>query len=174
MREIKLEELQINPITLLADNWLALMAGNEEDGYNAMTVSWGTIGVLWHDADGKYIPVCTAYVRPQRYTKQFMDKEEYFTLCDLGLENKKAHQILGSKSGRDMDKLKECGLSVAFDGNTSYIKESKMVFVCKKIYAQDLEEKCFVDQSIPDAVYPEKDFHTTYVGKIVKILVEDE
>ena len=82
MKEIKLEELNLNPFTAFGKDWMALSAGNEQDGCNSMTVSWGHVGIVWDDEKG-YLPTAIVYVRPQRYTKKFMDCEEYFTLSYL-------------------------------------------------------------------------------------------
>ena len=119
-REIPFSELQINPMTLIGHEWMLVTAGNQEKGYNTMTASWGGLGVLWGQ------PAATVYIRPQRYTKEFVDREEYFTLSFLPEEYKPQLGICGSKSGRDMDKVKECGFTVKTGvGNAPFFAEAK-------------------------------------------------
>lgn len=92
-----------------------------------MTVSWGSMGELW----GK--DSVTVYIRPQRYTEEFMNSNDHFTLSFYPLDKKQAiHGICGSKSGRDVDKVKECNLTPNFDENAPYFEEAQLVLVCKK------------------------------------------
>ena len=177
MKEIAIESLQLNPMTLIGGDWWLITAGNEANGYNTMTASWGHMGAVWERPDGKAhmgLPTIAVYVRPSRYTKNFMDKEDTFTLSVLKPGYKKALGYLGSHSGRDGDKICQAGLSPVFSDGTTYIKESKMVFVCKKLYSSQLIEEGFVDKSIVANNYPEKDFHYMYVGEILKVLVDEE
>ncbi len=170
-KTIDVNDLNLNPITTISDEWMLLTAGTEQSGYNTMTVSWGHMGAIW--GQGKALPTMVAYVRPQRYTKEFIDKEEYFSLAVLGEEYKKQLAYLGSHSGRDGDKIKETGLTPAFRNNTTYFEEAKLVFICKKLYHAPLMEEGFLDQSIIEKHYPNKDFHEMYVGEIVEILVKE-
>lgn len=162
MKEINVRDIKENPVALINDGWGLLTAGNES-GWNTMTVSWGAMGELWNK------DVAIAFVRPQRYTKEFMDKSEYFTLCFFDEEYKKALQICGTKSGRDIDKAAETGLTPVFCCDTTYFKEAKLVLVCKKIACQDMDKNGFIDPDI-DKNYKNGDYHTTYVGEIVKVL----
>ncbi len=168
-KKLDVKDFNANPFTTIGQEWMLLSAGNEENGYNTMTVSWGHMGIIW----GKGMPTVVAYVRPQRYTKEFMDREGYFTLSVLGEEYKKQLAYLGSHSGRDGDKIKETGLTPAFGNDSVYFEEAKMVFVCRKLYHAPLQEEGFVDKSIVDESYPNKDFHEMYVGEIVEILVKE-
>ena len=79
MKEISVQELQLNPMTLIAKRWMLITAGTEARGYNTMTASWGHLGSIWGHGGG--LPTSVIYVRPQRYTKQFVDREELYTLC---------------------------------------------------------------------------------------------
>ena len=170
-KEVDIRELNVNPVVTITDEWMLLSAGNEENGYNTMTVSWGHMGAIWGHGSGR--PTVVVYVRPQRYTKEFMDREEYFTLSVLGSNYKSQLGYLGSHSGRDGDKIKETGLTPVFENDTFYFEESKLIFVCKKLYQSALVEEGFVDKSIIGEHYPEKDFHDMYIGDIVKVLVKD-
>ena len=105
-REISVEELKDNPFTLINKDWMLITAGNEKS-HNTMTASWGGVGELW----GKY--VSTIYVRPQRYTLEFVEREDYYSLCFFGPEYRQALNFCGTKSGRDFDKDKETGLTPA-------------------------------------------------------------
>ena len=168
-KEADIRELNLNPVVTIADEWMLLSAGNEQNGYNTMTVSWGHMGAIW----GKGRPTVVAYVRPQRYTKEFMDREEYFTLSVFDEEYKRQLAYLGSHSGRDGDKIKETGLSPVFEDSTFYFGEAKMVFVCRKLYQAPLKEEGFVDKSLIEENYPQKDYHEMYIGEIVKVLVRE-
>ena len=163
-KEIKPEELNFNPFTRIGSDWMLLTAGTE-DKFNTMTASWGGAGVFW----GK--PAVTCYIRPQRYTKEFVDNSDYFTLCFFDESYRKALNLCGSTSGRDVDKIKECGFTVqAGAGNAPYFAEAELVLVCRKLYRGTLTEDQFVDPAVAEKNYPEKDFHDFYIGEVVSVL----
>ena len=166
MREISPRDIDKNAIRLITEDWALLTAGNA-DGWNTMTVSWGGLGELW----GK--DVAFVFVRPQRYTKEFIDGSEYFTLSFFDESYKGALRVCGTKSGRDIDKAKETGLTPVFENGTTHLAQAELVIVCKKLYAQDMTPDCFVDKSIIDENYKANDFHTSYVGEIIKVLKKD-
>lgn len=170
-KEISYRELEINPMTMISDEGMLLTAGSRDDGYNTMTVCWGTLGALW--GHGKGLPVATVFVRPQRYTREFMDSNEYFTLSVLPRENRKALGYLGTHSGRDGDKVAAAGLHPAFTDGATYFEEAKLVLVCRKLYRGRLHEDGFFDKDVMESNYPERDFHYVYTGEIVKVLVKD-
>ncbi len=165
-KKINIKDFSLNPVTTFSDEWMLLTAGNENDGYNTMTVSWGHLGSIW----GKGFPTAVVYVRPQRYTKEFMDKENYFTLCVFDEAFKEKLAYLGSHSGRDGDKVEEVGLTQQFYKDTVFFKEAKLIIVCRKLYQSRLQETGFVDKTIIENNYPDKDFHEMYIGEIVEIL----
>lgn len=169
MKEISYKELNINPITKIADEWVALVTGKSGDKINAMTLSWGEIGSLWGHSSG--MPVVTIYVRPQRFSKILLDQEEYFTLCFFD-NKKKELAYLGSHSGRNEDKIAKVGFHNVILKDYSYIEEANLVLVCKKIYRQTLKEECFIDKNIIEDCYPNKDFHDMYIAKIEKVLIK--
>ena len=107
-QEISVEQLKDNPFTLINKDWMLITAGNQES-HNTMTASWGGVGELW----GKY--VSTIYIRPQRYTLEFLEREDTYSLCFFDPEYRPALNLCGSKSGRDVDKDKETGLTPCFD-----------------------------------------------------------
>ena len=114
------------------------------------------------------------YIRPSRYTKEFLDKEGYFSLCVMDKSFKKEMAYLGSASGRDEDKIGKAGITPVYADDTVYFEEAKLVLICKKVYQAELQESGFIYQSTLDESYPERDFHTMYVGKIEKVLVRDD
>ena len=169
MKEINYKEMQFNPFNLIGNDWMLVTAGNEQSGCNTMTISWGHLGCLWGHND----PTAVIYIRQSRFTKQFVDAEPYFTLSALYGSFKKQMAYLGSTSGRDEDKIAKAGLTPVFADNSVYFKEAKMVLVCKKMYAQELSKDGFCYQETIDQCYPQGDFHTMYVGKIEKILINE-
>lgn len=170
MKEVNYKDLKFNPFNLIGGEWMLVTAGNQEDGCNTMTASWGGLGCLWGHND----PVVNIYIRPSRYTKEFIDKEAFFTICVMDKSFKKQMAYLGSVSGRDENKIAKAGLTPVYDNATTYFAEAKLVLVCKKMYAQQLAEKSFFYKETVDQSYPEKDFHTMYIGKIEKVLVRDD
>ena len=172
LKEIPYSEIPFNPITAFDNDWMALTAGTKETGFNTMTVSWGHLGTAWDSARGAvHSAIC--YVRPQRYTKQFIDREDYFTLSWFGKEHHEALVLLGTKSGRDCDKVGMSGLTPVFDCGAAYFAEAKLVLVCRKIYRAPVTEEGFVDKDVLEHTYPKRDFHDLYVGEIVKVLVRE-
>lgn len=162
LKEIDIKSLEnLNPFSKIADDWFLVTAGNES-GYNTMTASWGSLGTMW----GKSAAVTV--IRPQRYTKEFIDKNEYFTISFLKEGNKDKLSFCGSKSGRDYDKAKETGLKPVFVDGTTTFEQAELILVCRKVFAQDINPDSFLDKTIIDKWYPDKDFHTAYVGEIVK------
>ena len=97
-RSVPYDSLSLNPFTKIGKEWALLTAG-DENGFNTMTVSWGAMGFMW----GK--PSVTVYIRPQRYTKEFVDTRDTFTLSFYPAEKKDALSYLGKVSGRDEDKV---------------------------------------------------------------------
>lgn len=162
-REIAIEDVKINPFTDIAKGWMLITAGDKAS-HNTMTASWGGLGELW----GHY--VSTIYVRPQRYTYKFTEENDYYSLCFFDEEYRKALTFCGTKSGRDFDKDKETGLTPCFDEAAPYYEQARLVFICKKLYKQDLTEESFVDKAPLEDSYPERDFHRMYIGSVLKVL----
>jgi flavin reductase (DIM6/NTAB) family NADH-FMN oxidoreductase RutF len=171
MKEISVKELTMNPMTLIGDEWMLITAGQKDKGYNTMTASWGHLGAIW--GHGKGMPTSVIYVRPQRYTKEFIDREEYYSLCFFPEEYRQKLAYLGRHSGRDEDKVAAVGLTPVSDEKTTWFAEAKLVLVCRKLYRAPLLEEGFVDKTIVEDHYPNRDFHDLYVGEIVKVLVAE-
>ncbi len=158
--------LRIDAINLWLNRWCLLTSG-DKNNHNTMTIGWGSIGAMW----GK--PFIQVVVRPQRYTFEFMEKYSTFTVSVLPLQYREAMQIIGSKSGRDSDKVKESGLTVV---NSEIVeapafKEAELVFECKKNYWQDMDSSHFLDNAILDK-YAAKDYHRIYFGEILAVYGE--
>lgn len=174
LKETSFEELKLNPMTLIGREWMLVTAGNQERGYNTMTAAWGHMGAIW-EMSGRKSPLPTAlcFVRPQRYTKEFMDREETYTLTFFDESRRKQLGYLGTVSGRDENKIEKAGLTPVFSDGTTWFAEAKLVLVCRKLYQQELREDCFVDQAVMDRNYPKRDFHTMYIGEIIKVLARE-
>lgn len=166
MKKIDISELRMNPMTKIGKEWMLVTAGCQERGYNTMTASWGHLGHIWG------FDTSVIYVRPQRYTKQFVDREEKYTLCFFP-GYKKEMGYLGTKSGRDEDKVAAVGLTPVFGDGFTYFAEASLVLVCRKLYRAPLKEEYFLDKSIVSDDYPNKDFHDLYVGEILEVYVSD-
>ncbi len=175
-KEIKINEYNGNPMTMFGEDWALVAAGNEQNGYNAMTIAWGHLGAIWdrNTSTGKIIiPTAEVYIRPQRYTKEFIDREELFTISSFDESYRKSLGYMGSHSGREEDKIAKAGLTPVFADDTTYFEEAKIIFICRKIYQDTLIDNGFLDKKIMDDNYPKKDYHERYVGEIVKILVKE-
>lgn len=161
-QEIDIKKLQANPFEMIGDQWMLITA--EKDGkVNTMTASWGAMGIMW----GK--PVVTAYIRPQRYTKEFVDGSETFTLSFFGGEQKKAMGHLGAVSGREKpDKIENAGLHVTDVEGYPTFEEATLTLVCKKLYVQEMKPECFVGKEEIEKWYPANDFHYMYMAEIIK------
>ena len=163
-KEISATEIKENLIDCIANEWTLISAGNE-DGFNMMTASWGFAGELWGSN------AVEVFIRPQRYTLGFVENEDRFALSFYG-DNKAIHKICGSKSGRDTDKVKETGLTPVFADGTVYFEEARLVIICKKQYADNIKEECFIDKD-PLKWYENKDYHRFFIGKIEKVLIKE-
>lgn len=165
--KIKPEELTENVFHLINDDWM-LVAAEDGGRTNAMTASWGGVGILW----GK--KVAFVFVRPQRYTKEFIDKSDKLSLSFFDDSWRKMLNYMGTVSGRDEDKIAASSLHVEMVNSAPVFKESRMALICRKLYEQPMKEECFVDKDLAAEHYAQKDFHTMYVVEIEKILVQNQ
>lgn len=165
MKEIDIREVKENLVHLLADEW-ALVTAGRGDALGTMTVSWGGIGELW----GK--DMTTIYIRPQRYTKKFLDENNYFTLSFYPEQYKDALRLCGSKSGREINKVEATGLTPCYYEKAPYFEEAKLVLVCRKVAVSAFEPSQFLDSSIMQN-YAQNDFHAIYYGAIEKVLISE-
>jgi len=140
-----------------------LLAAGDRDNSNAMTIGWGGIGTLWGRT------ALTVYVAEKRYTKEFMDKAQYFTVMAFDVEHSKVLDYMGHKSGRDGDKAKALGLHTAYTENGSpYYTEAQMVIECKTMYAAPFEPQYF-KSDVPRKMYERfpAGVHSMYIGEVV-------
>lgn len=164
-KEIQANELNESPFKLIGKDWM-LITAEKDNKVNTMTASWGGLGVMW-GKDVAYI-----VVRPQRYTKEFIDNSSTFSLTFFDDSFKKELGYLGKVSGRDEDKISKCNLTISHDGDTPYFEEGKLVLVCKKLYSQQLKPENFIEEGIDERWYPQKDYHELYIAEIEKILIK--
>ena len=145
------------------DKKWALLTAGDKDKFNTMTISWGGLGTLWNK------PVATVYVRTSRYTNEFMKDNDYFTVSFYPEEFKKTLGVLGSKSGRDMDKIHESGLTPKEVENGITFAEAEVTLVCRKLICQRLEPENMIPE-IAKQFYENEAQHDMYVGEVVAIL----
>ncbi len=156
-------------IAQLRDHWFALFAGDFYEGvFNAMTISWGSYGHVWDKM------VFQVMVRPSRYTYEFMNRYDSFTLNAFAPKYRKALSVLGSNSGRNLDKIALAGLTPMASRKVAApsFEEARLVIECRKIFWQDLDSSNFLDSSIEEH-YPSKDYHRIYLGEIVNVSQEE-
>lgn len=161
-KEIKATDIKENIIDMISREWMLITAGNKS-GYNMMTASWGFMGEMWGNHS------VSVMVRPQRYTMEFIEKSDYFTLSFYG-DNKAIHKVCGNLSGRDVNKTEMAGLTPVFCERAPYFCEARLVIVCKKQYVAKLCESGFTDKA-PLKWY-NGDLHYNIIGKIEKVLVK--
>ncbi len=163
-KEIAIDEFSFDA-SIIHKQWLLLTAGDFTSGnYNAMTISWGSAGTIWNK------PFFQVVVRPTRYTRKFMESGEYFTLSAFPEDHRPALSLLGSKSGRDGDKIKLSGLTPIPSriAPAPGYAEAELIVECRKMYWQDLDPSHFLDPAILGN-YPKEDFHRAYFGEIVAV-----
>ena len=165
-REIKAEEITDNPFRMIGSDWMLVTAQKPDGSVNTMTASWGGVGVLWNKN------VAYVFIRPQRYTKEFIDSAERFSLTVFPEQYKKELGYLGRVSGRDEDKITKSGLTVVRDDGAPYFAEGRLVLQCKKLYRQTIAEDGFYAQEIPQQCYAAGDYHIQYIAEIERILIK--
>lgn len=158
-----IDVVEFNPFTKIGKDWALITAGSKVK-YNTMTVSWGGLGVLW----GKN--VAFIFIRDSRYTKEFIDQGDFFTVAFLDEKYRDALNYCGSHSGRDEDKFEKSGLTPAFKHSIPYPDEANFVIMCKKMAAVPITEDTFIDNDIVKKFYADGDPHTMYVGEIIDLM----
>lgn len=168
-----MHKMKINPYNfrtsifdLWNNQWLLLTSGDfEKKEYNSMTIAWGSFGVMWNK---NFIQIV---VRPTRHTYEFINKYDNFTVSAFNKEHREKLKILGSKSGRNIDKINNSGFNAVKSEIISSpgYEEAELIMECKKIYFQDFDSANFLDNSIEN-LYPNKDYHRIIWGEIVNIL----
>lgn len=165
-KEIPADQLEGNPFHMIGEEWM-LITAEKEGKVNTMTASWGGLGIMW----GK--KVAYMVIRPQRYTKEFVDFADTFSLSFYDNSYRKTLGYLGTASGRDEDKILKSGLTVVHENDIPYFAEAKTVLLCKKLFAQPYVPESFIDSKIPGDCYPANDYHTLYISEITKVLIRE-
>ncbi|MDD6279252.1 MAG: flavin reductase [Ruminococcus sp.] len=167
-KKVDLSELSINPFNLIGKQWMLLTGGNMEN-FNTMTASWGQLGVLWNKN------VLTCYIRPNRYTYEFVENGDFFTASFFGEEYREALKFCGAHSGRDCDKAKEAGITPAeFDGSVGF-EEAQLVLVCKKLYSGGIREDAFLtDDGLYAKFYGSDPLHKAYIAEITAAYIRQD
>lgn len=170
LRSIDFAQFDARIFHLFDQQWLVLAAGDfAQKKFNAMTISWGSLGVIWNK------PFIQVAVRPSRYTHAFMEQFDTFTVSAFPEQCHDGLSLLGTVSGRERDKIAEAGLSAV--GSTQIaapsFAEAELVFECRKMYSIPFDNQRFIDPAI-ETNYPEKDYHTTYFGEIVALRGESK
>ena len=163
-REIDPKEIE-NVIKLIGSDWMLITAANK-DKVNTMTASWGCMGVLWNKN------VCVTFVRPQRYTYEYIEESSTMSLSFFDEKYRDALRFCGSHSGRDCDKFAQTGLTYEFDEDTPIIEQAKLIIECRKLYADDIKKNNFIIAD-PLVNYKDGDFHRFYICEIEKVLVRE-
>ena len=165
-REISPLEIE-NAMKLIGKDWMLITAKDGQSGrVNAMTASWGCMGVLWNKN------ICVCFIRPQRYTYGLVEREERISLAFLSEEYRGALRLCGTKSGRDCDKLSEAGLTAETADGVPMIREASLLIRARKLYADDLKENAFIDPEMLKH-YAARDYHRFYICEIAEVLVKD-
>ena len=162
-KEISVRDIE-SPVKLFADNW-SLIAAGDENNHNCMTASWGAVGRLWNK------DVAIIFIRPQRYTYEFTEACDKFTINFLDEKYRDALNFCGKASGRDGDKFLSCGITPQYVENTTAVSEAKYSLICKKIAYEDMIPEGFIADDIKNN-YQNNDYHRIYVGEIIKVLSE--
>ena len=155
--------LEINPFLKIGKEWALVTAGNKKKA-NTMTVSWGGVGVLW----GKN--VAYIFIRDSRYTKEFIDKGDFFSVSFLNEQYRLALSYCGAHSGREENKFEKAGLTPAYAHGIPYVDEANLVLLCQKMAAVPITEDTFASSEIKEKWYADGDLHTMYVGEIIEVL----
>lgn len=156
-QKVKLTDLSLNPFGAIGEDWMLVTAGDAAKA-NTMTASWGGLGVLWGE------DVAFVFIRPQRYTKEFMDAEGCFSLSFFD-GYKQEMGLLGSVSGRERDKISETGLHLTMLDGIPAFEEARLVLLLDTLYTDEIKPEK-MPQDLVEKWYPKKDFHTVYVAKI--------
>lgn len=157
-----MEKFDIDVLNVFEKEWALATAGTKEN-YNTMTIGWGGLGTLWNK------PVATIYIRPNRYTYDFLESNDYFTVSFYDAQHKKALGVLGSKSGRDCDKIALAGFSPKEAGESVTFEEAQVTLLCKKIYFQDMD-MAQIPEDVKSKFYDNEPVHRMYIGQVVDII----
>ncbi len=156
------DKLDISAFEIFDKSWALVTAGTLKD-FNTMTISWGGLGTLWSK------PVATVYIKPVRHTWQYMNQSEYFSVSFYDEDYRQDLLTLGTKSGRDGDKVALTRLNAVESDGIVTFKQAKITLVCRKIYWQDMNRDAMPEDVIK-TYYETEEPHRMYVGEVVKVI----
>jgi flavin reductase (DIM6/NTAB) family NADH-FMN oxidoreductase RutF len=168
LKPIHVKNLKGNLFNMLNDDWMLITAGNQSN-FNTMTASWGSFGMLWNK------PIAICFIRPQRFTFDFINKYDYFTLSFFSKEYRNILDFCGAHSGRDTDKIAQTGLIPLYtEKNNVYFSQASLVIECKKMYSDDIKSDNFIDDNLIKKIYPSSDFHRFFIGEIINCFASEQ
>lgn len=167
-KKIEPAELHLSPFTKWSKEW-ALITAADGERVNTMTAAWGGLGVVWSKN------VATVYIHPDRYTHQFMEQTDKFSVTFFRGQ-REALNLLGTVSGRDRDKIAESGLTVEWVDGVPAFKEAALTITCKILYKEELKRGNFLSKEIEEACWRKDDspLHSMYIGEVIGIYVDEE
>jgi flavin reductase (DIM6/NTAB) family NADH-FMN oxidoreductase RutF len=164
---MNVNSLSDNVFNLFDHDWALLTAGSPEK-FNTMTVSWGTMGMLWNK------PIAIVFVRPQRYTFELINQSDYYTLSFFDDKYRKVLNFCGSNTGKNVDKIAQTGLTPEKTEHGIYFNEARLVLCCRKMYSDDIKKENIFIQNLAKDIYPKNDYHRFFVGEIVDCLQDKQ
>lgn len=163
---IPVGSMEDNVFDLIGRQWMLITAGTTGN-FNTMTASWGSMGILWNK------PVAICFIRPNRYTYEFAEKYDHYTLSFFDEKYRDLLNFCGTKSGRNTDKIKATGLTPLISRHLNIgFMESRMVIECRKLYCDDLKPGNFIIPDIARKNYPRDDYHRFYIGEVVNCFLK--
>lgn len=159
------EAMSGNPFQMLGSDW-ALVTARKGEEVNTMTIAWGGLGIMW----GK--PVVFIVIRPQRFTREFVDASDQFSLSFFGSGYRKQLNYLGTVSGRDEPKIERSGLTLIDKLETPCFAEAETILICRKLYRQEYDPSLFLDPAL-EKMYPQQDYHIQYIGEVLQVLEKE-
>lgn len=167
MKIISPNKLNKNFFEEISKNWMLVLSGSIGD-FNSMTASWGGIGHIWN------MNISIIYIRPQRYTYNYVEENLYYSLCFFDEKYKNLLNYFGTNSGRNVDKMNIPELTVSKDESGAiYYNEAKLIIICKKLYSDFIKSENFLLKDI-EKFYPDNDYHKFYYGEIINCMIRED
>lgn len=160
-KKINIEQFPLQAFDAIGNGWI-LITGYKDGVVNTMTASWGGLGIIWSRA------VATVYIRPERYTKQFIDQTDFFTITFFD-EYKKELGVLGTKSGRDGNKIEEVGFNVEMIEDMPTFSQGTHMMICRTLYVDSLKPDKFKNEAFIERYYGREGFHDMYIAEITSV-----
>ena len=166
-KKIEPEQFNRSTFDMVGNQWTLITAQKPDGTVNTMTASWGGMGILWRKN------VVFVFIRPQRYTKEFVDQAGKFTLTFFDEKYKKELSYLGSVSGRDENKIAKANLTVEQLDQAPVFEQANTAIICRTLYTQTIDPAQFKVPEMDERWYAEKDYHTVYVAEIEGLYVKE-